>query len=244
MVHRAYDRVVVGAYSDGSRMVVNLRTWAMLDVARDRLGYDEPLTILQGSYHRSTVSAGTHSGGGAVDLTPFDADRKVHALRAIGFAAWHRLPIPDVWGEHIHAVAIGDREMSPEARAQIRDYYAHRNGLADHARDPTWHPHPIPIFDFRRWRREETLLQSDKQWLDRRFDALHEQLSAFRESSRDRDQRSAERDRRVLSRLRQVADELTDTATRAQVRRAREDIAEILEILQSGSGAADAEAPR
>jgi hypothetical protein len=236
MAHRAYHRVVVGTYSDGSDVVINLRTWAMLDVARDRLGYDEFPTIIQGSYHRSSAaSAGTHDGGGAVDLTPFEADRKVRVLRAVGFAAWPRLPIPGVWGEHIHAVAIGDREMSAQARAQVRDYYAHRDGLADHAPDPTWHPDPVPVFDFRRWRREDTLLESDKRWLDRRFDALHEQLSIFRQASRERDQRTADRDREVLSRLRGIADELTDTATKEQVRRARRDLAEIQQLLESST---------
>jgi hypothetical protein len=71
-----YRRVVVGRYTGGSQIVVNLRTWAMLDVARDRLGYRRRLTILQGSYHKTTTaSAGTHDGGGAVDLTPYQADR-------------------------------------------------------------------------------------------------------------------------------------------------------------------------
>jgi hypothetical protein len=223
---RAYRRVVVGHYADGSPVVVNLRTWAMLDQTRERLGYSEPLTVVQGSYHQSPTSAGTHAGGGAVDLTAFEADHKAHALRAIGFAAWHRAAIPGVWEEHVHAVAIGDRELSAAASAQVADYYAHRNGLADHGPDPTWHPDPIPVFDFRRWRKENTLLDSDKRWLDRRFDALHEQLSAFR-------QNTADRDRTFAARLARILEDLHDTATKEQVRRARADLAAIKEELET-----------
>jgi len=230
VAHRPYHRVLVGRDADGSPILVNLRTWAMLDVARDRLGFEEPLTIVQGSYHRtSPESAGTHDGGGVVDLSPFDADRKVHVLRAIGFAAWHRPRLLGHWEEHIHAIAIGDREMSPEARAQVRDYYAHRDGLAGHLPDPTWHPNPIPVFDFRKWRKEHTLLESDKAWLDRRFDALHEQLSTFRQASR-------ERDHRLAARLRHLAETLRDTSTKEQIRRARADITEILELLEQDPG--------
>jgi hypothetical protein len=199
----------------------------MLDVTRDRLGYDGPLTIIQGSYHPTGgPSEGTHDGGGTVDLAPFDADHKVHALRALGFAAWHRLPIPGLWDEHIHAVAIGDKQLSPAARAQVSDYYAHRDGLADNAPDPTWHPEPVPAFDFARWRKENTLLKSDKRWLDKRFDTLHQQLATFRENTLARDQHLARR-------IDAISGQLSDTATREQVRRARADLAEIKALLES-----------
>jgi hypothetical protein len=226
MARTAYERLVVGHYTDGSPVVVNLRTWAMLDETRERLGYSEPLTVVQGSYHEGSESAGTHAGGGAVDLTAYEADHKVHALRAIGFAAWHRVAIPHVWEEHVHAIAIGDQELSAAARAQVADYYAHRNGLADHGPDPTWHPDPIPVFDFPRWRKENTLLPSDKKWLDERFDALHSQLSVFR-------QNTVERDRKVAAKLAKVLDDLHDTATKEQVQRARADLADIKQELEA-----------
>lgn len=114
-----------------------------------RLGYDlGSLTVVQGSYNRGGVgaSAGTHDGGGAVDLTPVEWQHKVHAMRAVGFAAWHRPAIPGLWSEHVHAVLIGNAKLSPAAKAQVDDYRHHRNGLADHAPDATWHPDPIPVF--------------------------------------------------------------------------------------------------
>src|SRR3954447_2287377 len=70
-------------------------TIAALATAESRLGYD--LTVIQGSYNAGGVpqSAGTHDGGGAVDLAAYDWDGKhgkVATLRRIGFAAWHRPP--------------------------------------------------------------------------------------------------------------------------------------------------------
>ena len=58
----------------------------------------------------------------------------IHALRVAGFAAWLR-----EYGElypdspiHIHAIAIGDRELSPAAREQLTGpagYFRGYNGL-------------------------------------------------------------------------------------------------------------------
>jgi hypothetical protein len=201
----------------------------MLDVARDRLGYRRRLTILQGSYHKTTTaSAGTHDGGGAVDLTPYQADRKQHALRAVGFAAWHRYPIPGVWPEHVHAIAIGDKQLSPAAAAQVHDYYHHLNGLADHAPDPTWHPHPIPIFDFTKWKRADTLLDSDKQWLERHFTTLNKHLSAFRHDTHDRDQA-------IAHQLQHIVDLLGEDATKEQVHKVRRLVADVKHLLESSS---------
>jgi hypothetical protein len=118
-----------------------------------RLGYD--LTIVQGSYQALDgksndvkASAGTHDGGGVVDLSPFDWRRKVRALREVGFAAWHRTPDQGPWGEHIHAVLIGNAKMAPSALRQVSDFLAHppRDGLAGHAVDDTWHPSPPAVF--------------------------------------------------------------------------------------------------
>lgn len=126
---RPYDRTTY----DGK--TVDWLTRAALEATAKRLGYD--LTILQGSYNAGGVpaSAGTHDGGGAVDLAPADADRKVLELRRTGFAAWHRAAIPGLWGEHIHAVLIGDAKASPGAKAQVAEYLAGYDGLAGNGRD-------------------------------------------------------------------------------------------------------------
>lgn len=129
---------------DGKR--VDEITHQALLVAEKRLGY--PLTITQGSYNAGGVaaSAGTHDGGGVVDLAPYDWRRKVRVLREIGFAAWHRTPAQGPWPEHIHAVLIGNRKLAPAAARQVDSYRAGRDGLAGNALDPTWRPDPIPVF--------------------------------------------------------------------------------------------------
>jgi hypothetical protein len=116
-----------------------------------RLGYE--LTVVQGSYQALdgrandvAASAGTHDAGGVVDLDAWDWERKVRVLRAVGFAAWHRTPDQGPWGEHIHAVLIGNKNLAPSAARQVEAYRAHRDGLKSNLPDDTWHPDPIPTF--------------------------------------------------------------------------------------------------
>ena len=83
----------------------------------------------QGSYSTSDpTSAGTHAGGGVVDVNVDGwsaAHRRTVAgvLRSVGFAAWVRSPTEGDWPWHIHAVAISDPDLAPEAQAQVGDYY-------------------------------------------------------------------------------------------------------------------------
>jgi len=126
---------------------LNKRTLDMLERAEDRLG--EKLYVVQGSYNGGGVSAsaGTHDGGGAIDLSPTDhPERVVRALREVGFAAWHRATLPGVWNEHIHAIAIGDSEASAGAKAQVAEYYGGYDGLAGNGRDEGPKVVPIPVW--------------------------------------------------------------------------------------------------
>lgn len=114
---------------------LNRRTLAMLAHAQELYGGEIELTgyaITQGSYHdNGSYSFGTHLGGGAVDLSVMrqgtytvlwdDVDPVLRALRAAGFAAWLR-EYGEVYQDsaiHIHAIAIGDRELSAEAEKQL-----------------------------------------------------------------------------------------------------------------------------
>lgn len=116
------------------RYLVDWLTRAALEETAKRLGYD--LDLYQGSYHVGVgASAGTHDGGGVVDLVPYDWQNKVRELRRTGFAAWHRPAIPGLWAEHIHAVLIGNAKLSPAARAQVNEYLAGYDGLAGSGRD-------------------------------------------------------------------------------------------------------------
>jgi hypothetical protein len=124
-----YTRVEV----NGSTL--NQRTLSMLAHAQELYGGELEITnhtITQGSYTKNvSASFGTHEGGGAVDLSVLrrgtytvlwdDIEPLLHALRVAGFAAWLR-----EYGElyqdspiHIHAIAIGDRELSPAAMEQL-----------------------------------------------------------------------------------------------------------------------------
>ncbi|MEU4419622.1 peptidoglycan-binding protein [Actinoplanes sp. NPDC024001] len=120
---------------------VNARTRDMLAAADAMLSWS--ILLDQGSYSTSDpTSAGTHDGGGAVDvtvtsLTATQRWETVRALRTVGFAAWLRTPSQGNWPYHIHAVAVADTDLSTPAANQIHDYYVGKNGLANHAADDT-----------------------------------------------------------------------------------------------------------
>ncbi|MBN1565356.1 MAG: hypothetical protein JXA10_16035 [Anaerolineae bacterium] len=126
---------------------LNTRTLAMLDHAQtlyDAGGgvLDFRLGLTQGSYNAGGVAAsfGTHDAGGAVDLSvrsPLnwevmtdEIEPMIHALRIAGFAAWLRDTDELYPGSviHIHAIAIGDAELSEAARAQIDGRFGYLRG--------------------------------------------------------------------------------------------------------------------
>ncbi|MFG1883873.1 peptidoglycan-binding protein [Micromonospora sp. NPDC049102] len=120
--------------------VVNARTQAMLAEAQRLLG--QTLVLEQGSYNPGgdPTSAGTHDGGGVVDIAVpgMTATRRtavVRALRRVGFAAWLRDPSQGDWPWHIHAAAISDTDLSSQAQHQTGDYRLGMNGLANRGPD-------------------------------------------------------------------------------------------------------------
>jgi hypothetical protein len=136
-------------------VTVNQRTQEMLEITELRGLRDlMPLRIVQGSYNKGvTQSGGTHDGGGAIDvsvlnMTATQRDRVVRELRETSFAAWYRAPIPGVWGAHIHAIAIGDQEMSPQAAQQVVWYKQGLNGLWPPSQGPDNGP-DVPIHVYR-----------------------------------------------------------------------------------------------
>ncbi|MCB9644844.1 MAG: peptidoglycan-binding protein [Myxococcales bacterium] len=97
----------------------------------------------QGSYNAGGVSAsaGTHDGGGALDIrTSIHSrpvvDDMVRSLRQAGFAAWSRGRGFDSFSPHIHAIAIGDRDLSRSARSQVSEYGWGGDGLVGSRPDP------------------------------------------------------------------------------------------------------------
>jgi hypothetical protein len=104
-----------------------------------------PWRIGQGSYSNGSLSAGTHSGGGAVDimfagLTKKQQRATVKWLRKAGFAAWARTGPGWVGNEHAHAILRGHRNAHPAAKAQVIAYDNRRDGLAGNLADSTWRP--------------------------------------------------------------------------------------------------------
>jgi hypothetical protein len=147
-------------------VTVDARTKAMLEEVARITPADLYVRPSQGAYTTATsASAGTHAGGGAVDLSVRDLSHSqrallVDTLRRVGFAAWHRTTAQGFDHAHIHAIAVqpGGRDdrgvLSQAAHAQVRDFYAGRNGLASHGPDDgprghvgtTWetYKHPAP----------------------------------------------------------------------------------------------------
>jgi len=130
--------------------IVNVRTlWMLRLAAKLYKGPGSPLRVVQGSYtNKVDASFGTHAGGGAVDISiraaaaPHDvlptaeANKLVDALRRAGFAAWLRTPddLDPPATLHIHAIAVGDRELSEPAQAQITGpigYFAGYDGVPE-----------------------------------------------------------------------------------------------------------------
>ncbi len=156
-----FDRTGPGAdyrRVDFRAVEVNKRTQTMIEradfIMQKKFGHTGfQFGLTQGSYSSSvSASGGTHDGGGALDITDrglpkATVDDMVKSLRQAGFAAWSRGRGADTFTPHIHAIAIGDAQMSAAARSQVADYARGQNGLANHASDadrglgrpvPTW----------------------------------------------------------------------------------------------------------
>ncbi|AKU15624.1 peptidoglycan-binding protein [Luteipulveratus mongoliensis] len=132
--------VSIGARTTLQGFPFNTRTVAMLNKAKQLSG--AALVVEQGSYSpgEDPTSAGTHDGGGAVDidaeaLTSGQRTALVTALRQVGFAAWLRLPSEGDWPMHIHGIAVNDTDLSPSAQKQVGQYYLGLNGLANNGPD-------------------------------------------------------------------------------------------------------------
>lgn len=108
------------------------------------------------------ASAGTHDRCACFDVSVdglawLDAQK---ALRSLGWAAWYRPTTPGLWGNHIHMVSLGcPAPKGIYVPGQVADYYDHRDGLAGHAQDPTWHPKNIDatVFDYPAWLEEHDM---------------------------------------------------------------------------------------
>jgi hypothetical protein len=126
------------------------------------LGGKRSVEVVQGSYSTSIkASAGTHRGGGAEDCFLSGPVSKTEYLkfqkaqRFCGGASFYRPELYSngvkVWDDHCHTGWLGDREASYDLQKQFTDYYAHKNALASHLPDKTWHPSTIYVPRYPLW---------------------------------------------------------------------------------------------
>jgi len=124
-----YTRININGHT------LSTRTYAMLQQAALLYGGEIDVAggaIIRGSYSNDSLdNPDAHIGGGAVDIsvthpTPnhvlyTDIEPLIRALRTAGFAAWLREDdeIGSEPGIHIHAIAIGDKDLSPAAQEQL-----------------------------------------------------------------------------------------------------------------------------
>jgi hypothetical protein len=124
-----YTRVNINGHT------INTRTYLMLQQAALLYGGEIDVTggaIIQGSYSKDDLNnLGAHHGGGAVEISVTrpnsdyvlytEIEPLIRALRTVGFAAWLRDDGEMGSGSeiYIHAIAIGDNDLSPTAQEQL-----------------------------------------------------------------------------------------------------------------------------
>src|SRR5690606_39172713 len=79
-----------------------------------------------------SASAGTHAGGGVVDVAQY-SDKAIRIWRECGWAMWHRTPAQGFM-HHGHGVLEGCPHLPPAARSQLTQYHNGTNGLRGHGK--------------------------------------------------------------------------------------------------------------
>lgn len=112
----------------------------MVEFAR-AIGNDIYAKPIQGSYSTGvSASAGTHAGGGAVDIdgegyTDDQCRRMETAARMMGGVAYFRKAIPGLWQRHVHIIRRDCTDLSAAAKAQIPLYDKGLDALQDNLPD-------------------------------------------------------------------------------------------------------------
>src|SRR5690606_38885804 len=80
-----------------------------------------------------SASAGTHAGGGVVDVAQY-SDKAIRIWREAGWAMWHRTPAQGFM-HHGPGVLEGCPHLPSAARSQLTQYHNGTNGLRGHGKD-------------------------------------------------------------------------------------------------------------
>jgi len=183
-------------------VTLSKRTHTMLQTAARLYGGTIPITdlaILQLNPPEDNLDP---HGSGIVDLSPIrprgldvmyeDMQLLIASLRTAGFAAWLR-PADAIYPgspAHIHAVAIGDPELSDAAREQLSGEYGYfrgYSGLPPVAGTPPVDPHGGPVvcgwmvaLGYADWRSAADLATAVPQWPQPGWmDRLREQANQY-----------------------------------------------------------------
>jgi len=145
-------------------------TRAALEAAEEKFGASFNLT--QGSYVPGYgPSAGTHDGGGVVDLVTDNPKKAVKALADTGFAPFYRPPNWDNAGgiAHVHAALKANKKLARLARVQADWYDRGRDGLGSSYTSPPFGvnngyvPAKPVEFNYAKWQKEQSLLARIKR---------------------------------------------------------------------------------
>lgn len=129
-------------WRNGKRL--SRRVWAILDTVSKETGL--PVRVLQGSWSRGSLSAGTHTGGGAYDLSVrgMDLEEQIELTVALrkycGNSVWLRSsrygwPLR-LGGAHIHGIVDDEPGLAYGAKRQVINARDRLNGLRNRGRDP------------------------------------------------------------------------------------------------------------
>lgn len=132
------------------RTNVDALTIAALEAAERAAGHE--FVVTQGSYQGGAgdpKSAGTHDGGGVLDLRWCGHEACLRHLAEAGFVPFLRTP--PAFDYHVHAVVVGHPALHPTAAAQVAERRRGGDGLIGSAPyshpglpvvEPVWPPKP------------------------------------------------------------------------------------------------------
>ena len=199
------------------------------------------LVPVQGSFNiGTTASAGTHDKAGAWDIRTWNltTEQRQRAMRVgrdpsiVGGAAWWYRTSAQGFDPHIHLVLLGDAPMTPQTFFQVTEYKAGRNGLASRRADDFWRP---PVIQNYRYIEDDMFTDKDRELLLKTWQRVDGGFTNERKRDQAEREKDNERFSRVVTALGGLADRLgelqrstSDDATRAQLRRTKEEILAVL----------------